>query len=361
MSFDPKEASGPRVAEEGGLRRALRPAADGGRLALPDRARRTSITRLTDAVGFRYAYDEKIEQFAHGAAIEVLTPKGTIARYFYGIEFAPRDLRLGLVEASDEQLGTVVDERAAVLLPLRPDDRKVRRGHARRSCASGRGDRRRVPGVPDRHLRRELAAASAALATVNRTLTMFTNLPFFPQQASAQAAQVDAIYFFMVAVTAFFSLLIAALVVVFAIKFRRRHDDEVGVAIHGSLALELLWTVIPLVIAMVMFALGREGLLPLYRAAGRRDGDLRRRQAVDVEGAAHRRACARSTSCTCRSAAGEADHGLRGRHPQLLHPGVPREDGRRSRAATTRCGSRRRSRDAITSSAPSTAAPSTPG
>jgi cytochrome c oxidase subunit 2 len=47
---------------------------------------------------------------------------------------------------------------------------------------------------------------------------MFTNLPFFPQQASAQAAQVDAIYFFMVAVTAFFSLLIAVLVVVFAIK-----------------------------------------------------------------------------------------------------------------------------------------------
>ncbi len=94
---------------------------------------------------------------------------------------------------------------------------------------------------------------------------MFTNLPFFPQQASAQAAQVDAIYFFMVAVTAFFSLLIAVLVVVFAFKYRRKDDDEVGVAIHGSLALELLWTFIPLGIAMVMFAWGAKVFFDLYR------------------------------------------------------------------------------------------------
>jgi hypothetical protein len=94
---------------------------------------------------------------------------------------------------------------------------------------------------------------------------MFKNLPFFPEQASAQAAQVDAIYFFMVAVTAFFSLLIAALVVAFAIKFRRRRDNEIGVAIHGSIALELLWSVIPLVIAMVMFAWGAKVFFDLYR------------------------------------------------------------------------------------------------
>lgn len=94
---------------------------------------------------------------------------------------------------------------------------------------------------------------------------MFKNLPFFPDQASAQAAQVDAIYFFMVAVTAFFSLLIAALVVVFAIKFRRRQQNEIGVAIHGSIALELLWSFIPLVIAMVMFGWGAKVFFDLYR------------------------------------------------------------------------------------------------
>ena len=85
---------------------------------------------------------------------------------------------------------------------------------------------------------------------------MFTNFPFFPQQASEQAAQVDALYFFLVAVTAFFTALVAILVVVFAVKFRRKHGDEVGVAIHGSLGLELLWTFIPLGITMVMFVWG---------------------------------------------------------------------------------------------------------
>ena len=104
-----------------------------------------------------------------------------------------------------------------------------------------------------------------APARGSQNLTMFTNLPFFPQQASAQAAQVDAIYFFMVAVTAFFSLLIAALVVVFAVKYRRKSDDEIGVAIHGSLALELMWTFIPLGIAMVMFAWGAKVFFDLYR------------------------------------------------------------------------------------------------
>jgi len=63
---------------------------------------------------------------------------------------------------------------------------------------------------------------------------MFTNFPFFPEQASAQAAQVDGLYFFMVAVTAFFSLLIATVLVITAIYHRRRHEDEVGVQIHGS-------------------------------------------------------------------------------------------------------------------------------
>ncbi|HEY7499963.1 MAG TPA: cytochrome c oxidase subunit II [Vicinamibacterales bacterium] len=94
---------------------------------------------------------------------------------------------------------------------------------------------------------------------------MFTNLPFFPEQASAQAGQVDAIYFFMVAVTAFFALLIAALIVIFAIKYRRRDDEEIGVAIHGSLALELMWTIVPLGIAMVMFAWGAKVFFDLYR------------------------------------------------------------------------------------------------
>jgi cytochrome c oxidase subunit 2 len=95
---------------------------------------------------------------------------------------------------------------------------------------------------------------------------MFTNFPFFPQQASEQAGQVDALYFFLLAVSAFFALLIAILVVIFSIRFRRKHDREVGKAIHGSLALELLWTFIPLGITMVMFVWGAQVFFHMTRA-----------------------------------------------------------------------------------------------
>ena len=94
---------------------------------------------------------------------------------------------------------------------------------------------------------------------------MFTNFPLFPEAASIQAGQVDAVYFFLVSVSAFFSVLIATLVVVFAVKYRRRNDDEIGTAMHGSLPLELAWTFIPLAIAMVMFVWGAKVFFDLYR------------------------------------------------------------------------------------------------
>jgi cytochrome c oxidase subunit 2 len=94
---------------------------------------------------------------------------------------------------------------------------------------------------------------------------MYENFPFFPQQASEQAASVDALYFFLVAVSAFFALLIAVLVVVFAVKFRRRRDDEVGVPIHGSIPLELAWTFIPLGITMIMFVWGAQVFFHMTR------------------------------------------------------------------------------------------------
>jgi cytochrome c oxidase subunit II len=95
---------------------------------------------------------------------------------------------------------------------------------------------------------------------------MFTNFPFFPQQASEQAAQVDAVYFFLVAVSGFFAALIALFVVVFAVKFHRKRHDQVGDAIHGSIALELLWTIIPLGITMIMFVWGAQLFFHLTRA-----------------------------------------------------------------------------------------------
>lgn len=72
--------------------------------------RESSIKPLADAVGFRYAYDREIDQYAHPAAITVLTAEGRVSKYLFGIDFAPRDLRLSLVEAAGGRIGTVIDQ-----------------------------------------------------------------------------------------------------------------------------------------------------------------------------------------------------------------------------------------------------------
>jgi len=109
VSFDPGET--PALAAEKRqffLKRYGRPGAEPYVHFLT--GRQAAITSLTEAVGFRYAYDATIDQFAHPAAITVLTPSGKVSRYLLGIDYAPRDLRLALVEAADGKIGTAVDQ-----------------------------------------------------------------------------------------------------------------------------------------------------------------------------------------------------------------------------------------------------------
>jgi protein SCO1/2 len=68
------------------------------------------IRRLADAVGFRYVYDPKTQQYAHAAGIMLLTPEGKVSRYFYGIEYSPRDLRMGIIDASQGKVGSPVEK-----------------------------------------------------------------------------------------------------------------------------------------------------------------------------------------------------------------------------------------------------------
>ncbi len=109
VSFNPKEGPGLAAQKKAAyLDRYDRPHTAGGWHFLT--GSEASIRELTRAVGFRYEFDGKIQQYAHGAAIELLTPTGTLARYFYGIEYSSRDLRFGIIEASDERLGSAIDQ-----------------------------------------------------------------------------------------------------------------------------------------------------------------------------------------------------------------------------------------------------------
>lgn len=69
-----------------------------------------SIKALTDAVGFHYSYDVHTNQFAHASGIMILTPEGRLSRYFYGVEYSPKDIRLGLIEAAKNKIGNPVDQ-----------------------------------------------------------------------------------------------------------------------------------------------------------------------------------------------------------------------------------------------------------
>jgi protein SCO1/2 len=112
VSFDPRETPQDAAAKKkivlGDLRRPDDPvAAAGWHFLTGDKA---AIDAVADAVGFRYKFDESTNQFAHASGIMVATPQGKLSRYFYGIDYAPRDLRLALIESSEGRIGTAVDQ-----------------------------------------------------------------------------------------------------------------------------------------------------------------------------------------------------------------------------------------------------------
>ena len=109
VSFDPKDT--PEAAakkKEQVLRRYKRAGAELGWHFLV--GQQDSVDAITKAAGFQYEYDQRTGQFAHTTAIMVLTPEGKIAQYYFGIDYPPKDLRLGLVEASQNKIGNLVDE-----------------------------------------------------------------------------------------------------------------------------------------------------------------------------------------------------------------------------------------------------------
>ena len=111
---------------------------------------------------------------------------------------------------------------------------------------------------------------------------MLEQLPLFPERASTMAGQVDALFFFLVAVSGFFALVTAALVLYFSFRYRRRSNEERPEAIEGAFKLEVLWTVIPFGLTMIMFVWGAIVLvLFLSTLVGPMAGGLRRMSLQD--------------------------------------------------------------------------------
>jgi len=109
VSFDPREKSDLAAAKKRHYVQEYRKprAAEAWHFLVGDE---TSIRKLTDAVGFRYAWDAKFNQYAHAAGFIVLTPEGKTSRYFYGVDYSSKDLRLAIDEASHDKISRPVEQ-----------------------------------------------------------------------------------------------------------------------------------------------------------------------------------------------------------------------------------------------------------
>jgi protein SCO1/2 len=120
VSFDPSDTPERAAAQEKRyVERYGRPGTEGGFHFLT--GTQASIDALTRSIGFKYEFDPATKQFAHASAVLTVTPEGVVSHYFFGVEFPPRDLRLGIVEASSGRVGSIIDR--ALLLCYQYDPR----------------------------------------------------------------------------------------------------------------------------------------------------------------------------------------------------------------------------------------------
>ena len=125
ISFDPKDT--PRrslESQRGNLESLGHPEADAAWPFLVGDA--DEIAKVSEAVGFKYRYDASVKQYAHPAAVFVLSPEGKLTRYLYGVEFAPKDLKLALTEAGEGRVGTSVDRAILQCYRYDPASRRYR-------------------------------------------------------------------------------------------------------------------------------------------------------------------------------------------------------------------------------------------
>ena len=268
LSFDPREQPALAAAKkEVYVKRYGRAgAAAGWHFLTGDEA---NIKQLAQAVGFRYAFDPATGQYAHASGIMVLTPAGRVARYFYGIEYPPRDLRLGLVEASQNRIGSPVDQ--VLLLCYHYDVATgryapfavglMRAGGAMSVLALAslifvmlrrEGKRRRGPKGSE-------TAFSCSL------LPLALLLPLLPEAASTEAQRVDTLFYFMLALCGFVAAGVVVLVVFFAVKYRRRTESQLALPSKAPRWVELTWTILPLFIFVGIFVWGARVYFALAR------------------------------------------------------------------------------------------------
>ena len=264
-----------------------------------------SIERLAEAVGFRYKYIEADGEYAHAAVLILCTPRGRVSRYLYGVQFPEQTLRLSLVEAGEGKVGSTLDRVllfcfhydadagrygpvarnlmklaagmtcALLLLGMLPYWMWRRTPVTERSAPHGaESERYALPSavppaasVPVTDGQQGETGAHSGLAF---PLVGLLGAPggslFFPQRATAEAAIVDQVFYFIFLVAVVFFALIVGLMVFFVFKYRRREDVGPEPSPSHSTSLELVWSIIPTILVAVMFVWGFWGYMSMRQA-----------------------------------------------------------------------------------------------
>jgi cytochrome c oxidase subunit II len=228
-----------------------------------------NIKQLAQAVGFRYAYDPATRQYAHAAGIMILTPEGRVARYLYGIEYPPKDLRLGLVEASHNEIGSPVDQ--VLLLCYHYDVATGRYAPVAVGLMRAGGALSILVLAAtifillrqERRKRRERQESGTVFSSTLLPLAFL--LPLLPDAASTEAHRVDTLFYFMLALCGFVAAGVCVLVVFFAVKYRRRTEDQLALPSRSPRWVELTWTILPLLIFVGIFVWGARVYFALAR------------------------------------------------------------------------------------------------
>ena len=181
-----------------------------------------TVKALTSAVGFRFTWDEPTRQFAHISGIMVLTPDGRISRYFYGVEYAPRDLKFGLIEASEGKIGTLADQ--VMLLCYHYDPTTGKYGVVIMNLIRIGGVLTLLGLVALFLMLRIRNKGNAKMGYSHNAFAPLAllGLPLMPEQASTFAWEVDLMYLALVGLTLVFFVAIGGLELYYAIKYRRR-------------------------------------------------------------------------------------------------------------------------------------------
>jgi cytochrome c oxidase subunit 2 len=227
-----------------------------------------NIKQLAEAVGFRYAYDPATGQYAHAAGIMILTPEGRVARYLYGIEYPPKDLRLGLVEASHDEIGSPVDQ--VLLLCYHYDVATGRYAPVAVGLMRAGGALSVLVLAAliffmlrqERKRRKERREGGTAFSS--SLLLLVPLLPPLPD-ASTEAHRVDTLFYFMLALCGSVAAGVCVLVIVFAVKYRRRTEDQLALPTRSPKWVELTWTILPLLIFIGIFVWGARVYFALAR------------------------------------------------------------------------------------------------